>query len=159
MKRILFGLILSAAVLSISTASHTQTTVPPKQAGLIVIDSANGFAETEKRLLAALDTAGLKVAARVDHTANATGAGLKLPPTVLIIFGNPKAGTVLMEKNRVIGIDLPLKVLIWEADGKVRLAYNDPAYLARRHGLDESDPVLLQVSKVLERFAAAATAK
>lgn len=64
-----------------------------------------------------------------------------------------------MKQNRAIGIDLPLKALIWEADGKVRLAYSDPAHLARRHGIAETTPVLAQVAQALQRFASAATAK
>lgn len=64
----------------------------------------------------------MKVAARVNHEANVRSVGLQLPPTVLLLFGNPKAGTALMEERRTIGIDLPLKMLIWVADGKVRVA-------------------------------------
>ncbi len=128
-------------------------------AGLVVVDSAHPVAETERRLVQAIEEAGLKLAARVDHEANAKSVGLQLPPTVLVLFGNPKAGTVLMEQNRSIGIDLPLKVLIWEADGRVRLAYTDPAHLARRHGIAETVPVLSQVAQALQRFSSAATAR
>ncbi len=155
--RLAVGLAFSAALLSAPIDASSQPVAP--SAGLVVVESPNSVAETEKRLIGALDAAGLKLAARVDHAANAEGAGLKLPPTLLLIFGNPKAGTVLMEKNRTIGIDLPLKALIWEAEGKVRLAYNDPAYLARRHGIDEVDPVVAQVRQALQRFTSAATAQ
>lgn len=129
-----------------------------KSVGLVVVDSAHSMLETERRLVQAIEAAGLKVAARVDHAANAEGVGLKLPPTLLLIFGNPKAGTALMEKKRVVGIDLPLKVLIWEAEGKVRTAYNDPVYLASRHALGNADAVLAQVTQALQRFVGAATA-
>ena len=78
---------------------------------------------------------------------------------MLLLFGNPKAGTVLIEQQRTIAIDLPLKMLIWEADGKVMVAYNDPVYLARRHGIAGTTPVLAQVSQALQRFASAATTK
>lgn len=159
-RRIAFGHVVTFGLLA---GAHEAMALPvtdqPGAAGLVVVESASSVAETEKLLNAALDAAGLKVAARVDHAANAVGVGLKLPPTLLLIFGNPRAGTVLMEKNRTIGIDLPLKVLIWEADGKVRLAYNDPAYLARRHGVEGADPVLAQVAQALQRFAAAAAAR
>ena len=154
-----FAPAFAATLLSTSLYARARTGPPSSQSGLVVIESANSVAETEKRLIAALDAAGLQTAGRVDHGANAEGAGLKLPPTLLLIFGNPKAGTVLMEKNRTIGIDLPLKVLIWETEGKVRIVYNDPAYLARRHGLNESDPVLMQIAQALQRFASAATAR
>ena len=156
MPSLAVGLAISAASLAPVGASAQSVTPPP---GLIVVESANSVTATEERLIAALEAAGLKLAARVDHAANAEGAGLKLPPTLLLIFGNPKAGTVLMEKSRTIGIDLPLKALIWEADGKVRFAYNDPAYLARRHGLNEVDPVVAQVGQALQRFTSAATAR
>lgn len=128
-------------------------------AGLVVVESAHDMAETERRLVAALDGAGLKVAARVDHMANAKSVGLDLKPTVLLLFGNPKAGTGLIATERTMGIDLPLKALIYEADGKVRFAYNDPAYLARRHGIDAATPVLAQIAAALRTFATAATAQ
>ncbi len=128
-------------------------------AGLVMVDSAHPVAETERRLVQAIEGAGLKVAARIDHEANAKSVGLKLPPTVLVIFGNPKAGTLLMEQSRSVGIDLPLKALIWEAEGRVKLAYTDPRQLAGRHGIPDTMPVLSQIAQALERFAAAATAQ
>ena len=81
-------------------------------------------------------------------------AGMGL--TVLLLFGNPKTGTPLIQQRRTMGIDLPLKILIWEEEGKVKLAYNDPSYLARRHGV-ENAAVLTQVEKALRSFAGAAT--
>jgi uncharacterized protein (DUF302 family) len=136
-----------------------ETASAPNPDGLVVIDSANTMAETEKRLTAALDAAGLKVAARIDHEANAKSVGLDLAPTVLFIFGNPKAGTLLIEKDRTVGIDLPLKILIWDDKGKIKIAYNDPAYIARRHGLDPSLPVLSQMAMVLRQFATTAATR
>ena len=107
----------------------------------------------------ALDAAGLKIAARIDHEANAKSVGLDLAPTVLFIFGNPKAGTLLMEKQRTAGIDLPLKILMWDDNGKIKVAYNDPAYIARRHGLDPSLPVLSQITMAMQKFATAAVSR
>ncbi|WP_426443470.1 DUF302 domain-containing protein [Bradyrhizobium genosp. P] len=144
------------ALSSINVEVRAEQTPASDQAGLVVIDSANTMAETEKRLIAALDAAGLKVAARIDHAANAKSVGLDLAPTVLFIFGNPKAGTGLIEKQRTIGIDLPLKILLWDEKGSIKVAYNDPAYIARRHGLDTSLPVLSQISSTLRRLAEAA---
>jgi uncharacterized protein (DUF302 family) len=92
--------------------------------------------ETVNRLLAALATRKLTVFARVDHAAGAASVGLPLRPTEVVIFGNPKGGTALMQEQQSAGIDLPLKALVWEdADGKVWLTYNDPAWIAQRHGL------------------------
>lgn len=164
MKRALVGPIVMAASLLIGTAGIRAQTPAPlapavETAGLVIVDSAHPVAETERRLVQAIEGAGLKVAARVDHEANAKSVGLILPPTVLVLFGNPRAGTLLMEQNRAIGIDLPLKVLIWEADRKVRLAYGDPAHLARRHGITDTTPMLAQIAQALQQFATAATAK
>ncbi len=161
--RPLVGLAAIAASALLATGElRAQSPLPPtpldQTEGLIVIRSAHSVAETERRLIGSIEAAGLKVAARIDHEANAKSAGLTLPPTVLVLFGNPKAGTVLMEQNRSIGIDLPLRVLIWEADGQVRLAYNDPARLAGRHGIAATTPVLAQVAEVLRRVSSAATA-
>ena len=81
----------------------------------------------------------MTVFAHVDHAAGAAAVGLPLRPTDLLIFGNARGGTPLMQSIQTIGIDLPLKALVWQdASGTTWLSYNDPAYLARRHGLDES---------------------
>jgi uncharacterized protein (DUF302 family) len=93
-------------------------------------------AETTQRLDALLTAAGIKVFAHIDFSADALAAGLELNPERMLIFGNPKAGTPLMAAQPSVGIDLPLKVLLWEdADGSSWLAYNDPAYITNRHGL------------------------
>ena len=111
------------------------------------------------RIIAALEAGGLKIAARIDHEANAKSVGLNLAPTVLLIFGNPKAGTALIEQERTVGIDLPLKILIWDDKGQIKVAYNDPAYIAHRHGLDTSLPVLTQIASTLRRLAESAVSR
>jgi uncharacterized protein (DUF302 family) len=104
--------------------------------GLIVVPSRYGPKETIVRLETELKTKGLTIFARIDHAAGAAQAGLLLRPTELLIFGNAKAGTPLMEANQEVGIDLPLKALVWEdSRGKTWLSYNDPRWLAKRHGL------------------------
>lgn len=125
--------------------------------GLVITPSAHTMAETEARLLRAMDAAGLKLAFRVDHAANARGVDLSLPPTVLLVFGNPRSGTPLMQENRLVGIDLPLKMLIWEEGGAIKLAYTDVDALAQRHGLGQG-AVLAAVAQVLQTLATAATA-
>jgi uncharacterized protein (DUF302 family) len=103
--------------------------------GLITVPSAFGVKDAIDRLESHVRSAGMTVFARVDHAAGAKEAGLALRPTLLLIFGNAKAGTPLMQSQQTIGIDLPLKVLGWEdAAGKAWLTYNDPAWLATRHG-------------------------
>jgi uncharacterized protein (DUF302 family) len=103
--------------------------------GLMTVASAFGVKDTIDRLRHAVTSKGMTVFARIDHAAGATDVGLVLRPTEVLIFGNAKTGTPLMQAHQSIGIDLPLKALAWEdAAGKVWLSYNDPAWLAARHG-------------------------
>ena len=105
--------------------------------GLITLASNHGPRETMSRLEAAVNAKGMAVFARIDHAAGAASIGTLLRPTQVLIFGNPKGGTPLMESTQTIGIDLPLRALVWQdASGKTWLSYNDPAWLAKRHALD-----------------------
>ena len=104
--------------------------------GLTTIRSSFGPKETMNRLEAEVKAKGLTVFARVDHAADAAEVGLPLRPTELLVFGNAKGGTPLMQSVQTIGIDLPLKALVWQdGSGTTWLSYNDPRYLAKRHGL------------------------
>jgi uncharacterized protein (DUF302 family) len=104
--------------------------------GLISVQARVSARETLNRLLAVLAARKLTVFARVDHAAGAAFVGLPLRPTEVVIFGNPMGGTALMQDQQSAGIDLPLKALVWEnTDGKTWLTYNDPAWIAQRHGL------------------------
>jgi uncharacterized protein (DUF302 family) len=104
--------------------------------GLISIPSSFDPKETMDRLEAALRASGVTIFARIDHAAGAAEVGEALRPTELLIFGNPKAGTPLMQAGQTVGIDLPLKALVWQdAAGKTQVSYNEPGWLARRHGL------------------------
>jgi uncharacterized protein (DUF302 family) len=103
--------------------------------GLITLASKYPVEESLLRLDTLLNQRGIKIFALVDHSGEAEKVGLKMPPTKLLIFGNPQGGTPLMQAAPTVAIDLPLKVLIWQdADGKCWLTYNDPAYLQSRHG-------------------------
>src|ERR1700739_2418933 len=105
--------------------------------GLTTISSIFGPKETMDRLEAEIRVKGMTVFARIDHAAGAAEVGLPLRPTELLIFGNAKGGTPLMEAHQRVGIYLPLNALVFEDEaGKVWLAYNDPRWLARRHGMD-----------------------
>jgi uncharacterized protein (DUF302 family) len=107
--------------------------------GLVTLRSSRDFTTTLERLLAALASKGITVFARIDHAAGAASVGLALPPTTLVMFGNPAAGTPLMQAAQTAGIDLPMKVLVWQdAQGAVSLSYNDPAWIAARHQLGET---------------------
>src|SRR6478736_7385772 len=104
--------------------------------GLTTVPSRFGPKETMDRLETEIRTKGLEVFARIDHAAGAAEVGLNLRPTELIIFGNARGGTPLMQSVQTIGIDLPLKALVWEdAGGKTWLSYNEPSWIARRHGV------------------------
>jgi uncharacterized protein (DUF302 family) len=129
-------------------------------AGLITIPSPYPVKDTIDRLVDAATSAGLRIFARVDHRAGAEEAGMALRPTELLIFGNPRGGTPLMQDRQSIGIDLPVKALAWEDDGgRVWLAYNDPAWLARRHGLSPgADASVEAIATGLASLTAAATA-
>ena len=106
--------------------------------GLVHVASPHSVPETLNRLESVLQSHGLTVFARVNHSGEAQKVGLTMRPTQLLIFGSPKAGTPLMVARPSIAIDLPLKALAWQdADGKVWLSYNSPQYLKERHGLPE----------------------
>jgi uncharacterized protein (DUF302 family) len=108
--------------------------------GLTTMRSAYGPEETLKRLEAEIRSRGMIVFAHIDHAAGAAEVGLSLRPTDVLLFGNAKAGTPLMQSVQTIGIDLPLKVLVWQdAAGDTWLSYNDPQWIAKRHGLGQSD--------------------
>jgi uncharacterized protein (DUF302 family) len=127
--------------------------------GLTTIRSSYGPKETMDRLEAAVRAKGLTVFARIDHTAGAAEAGLPLRPTELLIFGNAKGGTPLMQAAQTIGIDLPLKALVWQdASGGTWLSYNDPSWLAQRHGLGkEVEASVAAMAAALAAMARAAT--
>jgi len=124
---------------------------------LVTKSSSFDVATTMNRLEAVFKKKGVTVFARIDHAAGAKKNGADMAPTELIIFGNPKLGTPLMQSNRAIGIDLPLKVLVWKDDkGTVWLAYNKPAYLGQRHGIKDRDAVLTKMAGILEKLTNAA---
>ena len=126
--------------------------------GLTNVKSAHDVKNTADRLESVLKEKGMTVFLRINHSEGARKVGKQLRPTELVIFGNPKVGAPLMQCGRTIGIDLPQKALIWQDEGgQVWLTYNDPRYLARRHGIDGCKPVLDKVQNALKDFARSAT--
>jgi uncharacterized protein (DUF302 family) len=126
--------------------------------GLITKASAHSFSETLARFDAALLAMNMTIFGRVDHAGGAAAAGLSLRPTMLILFGNPRGGTPLMQAVQPIGLELPLKMLIWEdAAGVTQLSYDDPVWLARRFGVDAALPSIKALSSALADLAAVAT--
>jgi uncharacterized protein (DUF302 family) len=125
-----------------------------KEEGIVKIPSHHSVEETVGKLEAILKSKGVTLFALVDHSGEAEKVGMKMPPTKLLIFGNPKAGTPLMLASPSAAIDLPLKILVAEdAQGKVWISYNSPEYLQERHGLPDN---LLQNMAVVQSLATAA---
>jgi uncharacterized protein (DUF302 family) len=125
--------------------------------GLVKNLSAHSVQTTMDSLENLVRNKGLTVFVRIDHAAGAAEVGEEMLPTQLLMFGNPAIGTNLMTSQRTVGVDLPIKVLIWEEpDGKVWIAYNDPAYLAKRHGIDDRDAVLDKMGRVVKGLVSAA---
>ena len=128
--------------------------------GLITLRSSFDPRETMTRLEAEIQARGMTVFAHVDHAAGAVAVGMTLRPTDLLIFGAAKGGTPLMQQAQTIGIDLPLKALVWQDDaGATFVSYNDPAFLTHRHGLGASaKSVVDAMSGALKAIATKATA-
>lgn len=124
--------------------------------GIVRLLSHHSVAATTDRLVSLLEERGIVVFARIDFSGDAARVGLTMRPEQLLIFGNPRAGTPLMVGEPTVGLDLPLKALVWEdADGRTQLAYNDPQYIVRRHGLAPTlSANLAGVVPILERAAA-----
>lgn len=122
--------------------------------GLVSVKSPHGVKETLDRFETAARARALNIFLRVDHAAGAKKIGKVLRPTELLVFGNPQGGTPLMECAQSAGIDLPLKALAWQdAAGQVWLGYNDPKFLASRHGAGDCDPVAANLAKALAGLA------
>jgi uncharacterized protein (DUF302 family) len=151
MQKIVFTLI----ALCLSASAFAQMS---KADGLVTVTSPHSATQTMTRLEGIVKERGLNVFARIDHAAGAAKVGKTLRPTELLIFGNPQGGTPLMECAQTAGIDLPLKALVWQDEaGKVMLSYNDPEYLAKRHGA-ASCPAVENLKKALGGIAQAAVA-
>ncbi len=125
----------------------------------IVKESANDASKTADQLVAAIEKAGAKVFARVDHAAGAKAAGMALEPTILVMFGNPKIGTPIIAADRRAGLDLPIRVLIWEEAGKTKLGYEDPADLKSRYAVAGADEAFAAMTGALDKLTGMAAAK
>jgi uncharacterized protein (DUF302 family)/uncharacterized membrane protein YidH (DUF202 family) len=155
----LVGLTMAIYLVSIRSTTHSrledgkETEMATKSnTGIIDVPSNHTVDETVEKLKATLNAKGVTPFALVDHSGEAEKAGMKMPPTKLLIFGNPKAGTPVMLVAPSIAIDLPLKVLVWEdKSGKVWISYNSPAYLQQRHNVPDE---LMQNISLVEKLAA-----
>jgi len=146
MKKIL----LSLSLLLITNLSFADP-------GVVTKTSANSVKETLDKLETIVTGKGFTVVARVNHAKAAEKNGLSLRPTEVLIFGNPKVGTKLMSSNQAIGLDLPVKVLVWEDEkGVVSISYNDPAWMVSRYGIDDRAKVVTKMTGALGKFTDAA---
>jgi len=127
--------------------------------GIITKVSQQNFDATYNKLRSIIENnPNLKILMELNHQANAASVDLSLPPTRIIMFGNPRLGTPLMQAGTFTGLDLPQKILVTEnSEGVVSLSYNDPAYLKQRHNIDGKDEVLQKVSGALDKITTAAS--
>lgn len=147
-----------AALLAATTIGGCASMAEPGN-GMVAVKSPYSAAETATRLEAQVKQRNLAVVARVDHAAGAQRVNLTLRPTEVIIFGNPQSGTPLMLCAQAVGIDLPMKALVWQdAQAQVWLGYNDPVWIVRRHGGGDC-PAAENVRKALAAIAEATVAR
>ena len=143
-----------------SAAIKDMTTSIDGKKGLVTLQSNHSVKDTADKLVSIIESKGMKVFARVDHQKNAQGVDLTLRPTQVIMFGNPTAGTPLMNCEQSVAIDLPQKILISEdTDKKVWLSYNHPEYLKTRHNIKGCDTEIANIAKALNGVSKAAVAK
>lgn len=146
---------ISASILALSLSSAL--IADDNGTGLVSIKSQHTVNQTADRFESILKKKGINVFARVDHEQNAEKVALKLAPTQVIIFGNPKIGTPLMQCSKTVAIDLPQKALFWQDDkGQAWVTYNAPAYLKERHAIKGCDQVITKISNVLANLTRAA---
>jgi uncharacterized protein (DUF302 family) len=123
---------------------------------MVITQGRHPVDETVRRIEAALAERGLTLFARIDHAAGAREAGLELPDEVVLLFGDPRAGTLLMQEAPAVGIALPLRMLVWAEDGVTRIGFEEPAALAERFGITDQAGTLEQMHLLLDSLAAAA---
>lgn len=134
----------------------TETPTQRSEDGLVIVTSDDSVEATVDRITSDIEESPLNLLTTIDHAENAAAADLDLPPTTLLVFGNPAVGTPLMRESRTVAIDLPQKMLVWAEDDETRVAYNDPEYLAGRHAIDGQTDRLAQIRSVLDGLATGA---
>ncbi len=141
----------------LSAAVWLAASPPPAMAEILRTQSARPVAQTVDRLVKAISARDLRIFARIDHGAGAKKAGMKLRPMVLVLFGNPKIGTPLLQASPTMGLDLPLKILVWEdKQGRVWVGYTPPRSMARQRGIPPDHPTIKRIEIALGMFAAKA---
>ena len=148
----------TASALSIFASAAAAQGAAPAPSGMVTVVSAVSFDSTLARLERAAVAKGLNVAAKIDHAAAAKRAGLTLRPTTLVIAGNPAAGTPLMLADQTVGVELPLRFLVWQGeDGKARVSYDPIKAIAARHNLAGRDELLTKMTGAIESIVKEST--
>lgn len=151
---------LSAVTLCLLLAASPPAVAAAGKDPLMVRTSPHDVPTTVQRLAAAVTSRGAKIVATVDHAAAAEASGLSLRPTVLVLFGNPKLGTPLMQSEQTVGLDLPLRVLVWQdAAGATQVGYAPPSVIASRHGIEDQGELIEKMAGALSAITAEATAR
>ncbi|WP_378182264.1 DUF302 domain-containing protein [Aquimarina sp. SS2-1] len=166
MKRIAFGFLVVLTLISCNQnekdSSKTKNESEPMQTvlqqGIITKESTKSFEETYNKLIEVINNnPNLKIVAELDHQANAASVGLDLRPTRIVMFGNPKLGTPLMQNSQSTGLDLPQKIMVWQdVENIVRVSYNNPDYLQQRHRITENQEVLHKIGAALGKITSVA---
>lgn len=144
-----------AASFVVAIVAILAAAVPSLAQGLVTIESKRGsVTATVDALMQTLTSRGVNVVARVDHAQSAKAFGLDMPPSEVVIFGNPKLGTPLMQANPAIALDLPLRIAVWQAaDGKVVVAYRAPAEVVAAHAITGKDDIVAMMAGALDAIA------
>jgi len=159
-ERMMFARLMAAPLLILGLALFfTDQAAAQEQGTWVVKTSPHSVPDTVAKLTSAIEGAGASVAAVVDHAAGAKKAGMELPPTTLVIFGNPKLGTPLMQENRQVGIDLPMRVLVWQDGDGTRIGYLEPESMASVYGIAADNLSIKTMTGALDKLTNAAAAR
>jgi uncharacterized protein (DUF302 family) len=151
---------MAAPLLILGLALFSADRAEAQQQGVWVVKSSpHSVPVTVEKLNSAIERAGASVAAVVDHAAGAKKTGMDLPPTTLVIFGNPKLGTPLMQQNRQVGIELPMRVLVWQDGDATKIGYLSPESMASEYGIAADDASIKKMVGALDKLTNAATAR
>ncbi|PHS20523.1 MAG: hypothetical protein COA86_00815 [Kangiella sp.] len=138
-------------VFAFSNNSHSQSK------GMVIFESAHGVAETEQRLIQILKSKDFKIFTQINHSDGAKAVNINLPETRVVIFGKPQIGSKLMLCSPSVAIDLPQKMLIWKEGDQVKLAFNSPKFLQKRHQMNGCETLLKKINGALNKMAEKAT--
>ncbi len=147
--------LLKITFLLIASSFGNNASAQPK--GMVSFESSFSVAETEQRLIKTLNSKGFRIFAQINHSAGAKAVNINIPETRVVIFGKPQVGSQLMLCSPSIAIDLPQKMLIWKEENQVKLAFNSPKFLQKRHQMSGCESILKKINAALNKIAAKVT--